>query len=68
MNREENNQKTLDQLMKLRNDVFKGSDAELALALGRSTDEIQDWQTGDQKIDEDGEMKIINLAKERLSD
>lgn len=63
----ENNQKTLDQLMKLRSEVFKGSDAQLALALGRPTEEVQNWQTGEDEIDEDAEMKIINLAQERLS-
>lgn len=63
----EQNDKTVEQLMKLRNDYFKGSDAELALALGRPTDEVQGWQKGEQ-IDEDAEMKIINLYKERVSD
>ncbi len=64
---DEQNKKTREQLMKLRNDVFKGSDAELALALGRTTDEVQGWQKGEE-IDEDGEMKIVNLAQERLED
>ena len=65
--RNENDEKTLEQLMKLRTEVFKGSDAQLALALGRPTDEVQKWQTGEEEIDEDAEMKIINLAQERLS-
>jgi hypothetical protein len=63
----EQNDKTVEQLMKLRNDVFKGSDSELALALGRPTDEVQGWQKGEE-IDEDAEMKIVNLAQERLKD
>ena len=63
----EQNNKTVEQLMKLRNDVFKGSDAELALALGRPTDEVQGWQKGEQ-IDEDAEMKIVNLYQERIAD
>ena len=64
----ENKEKTLDQLMKLRSEVFKGSDSQLALALGRTLEEVQNWQTGDEDIDEDAEMKIINLAQERLSE
>lgn len=63
----ENNEKTLEQLMKLRSEVFKGSDSQLALALGRTIEEVQNWQTGNKDIDEDAEMKIINLAQERLS-
>ena len=64
----ENNEKTLEQLMKLRSEVFKGSNSQLALALGRTLEEVQNWQTGDADIDEDAEMKIINLAQERLSE
>lgn len=63
----EQNNKTVDQLMELRNDVFKGSDAELALALGRPTEEVVGWQKGEH-IDEDAELKIINLHQERVSD
>lgn len=53
-------------LTKLRNEVFEGSDSQLALALGRPLEEIENWQRETEEIDEDGEMKIRNLANERL--
>lgn len=58
---------TMKQLIKLRNEVFKGSDSQLALALGRPLDEVEAWQRETAEIDEDAELKIINLAEERLS-
>ena len=53
-------------LTKLRNEVFEGSDSQLALALGRPLEEIENWQRETEEIDEDAEMKIRNLANERL--
>ena len=53
-------------LTKLRNDVFEGSDSQLALALGRPLEEIENWQREAEEIDEDAEMKIRGLAQERL--
>lgn len=57
---------TMELLIKLRNEVFEGSDSQLALALGRPLEEVEAWQRETEEIDEDGEMKIINLAEERL--
>lgn len=69
MNKEENANNetgTTELLTRLRNEVFEGSDSQLALALGRPLDEIENWQREAEAIDEDGEMKIRNLANERL--
>ncbi len=57
---------TMKLLMQLRNEVFEGSDSQLALALGRPLEEIEAWQRETEVIDEDAEMKIKNLAEERL--
>lgn len=70
MEREENTNKqteTMELLLKLRNEVFEGSDSQLALALGRPLNEIEAWQRETAEIDEDAEMKIHGLAEERLS-
>ena len=69
MDKEENaNNETnaAELLTRLRNEVFEGSDSQLALALGRPLEEIENWQREAEEIDEDGEMKIRNLANERL--
>lgn len=59
---------TLDLLHQLKEKAFDGSDKELALALGRPESEIIAWFTKGEEIDEDAEMKIQNLAEERLQD
>jgi hypothetical protein len=56
----------LELLHRLKREVFDGSDKELALALGRPENEILMWFTKGEEIDEDAEMKIRNLAEERL--
>jgi hypothetical protein len=55
-------------LQKLKDEVFgeTGGDGELALAMGRPVEEIRDWLNGGE-IDEDAQMKINGIAKERLS-
>lgn len=58
----------IDLLTKLKAELFTESDEELAAALGRPVDEVRAWFTGEQRIDEDAEMKIHGLAKERLSE
>lgn len=55
-------------LQRLKKEVFGGSDDELALAMGRPVEEIKAWFSGDEQIDEDAEMKINGIAKERLSE
>lgn len=58
----------LELLHQLKRKVFNGSDDELALALGRPKSEVIGWITKGEQIDGDAEMKIIELAEERLSD
>lgn len=58
----------LETLELLRAEVFDDSDEQLALALGRPTEEIQSWLSGAEEIDEDAEMKIHGLAQERLGE
>ncbi len=57
--------KNLELLKKLKTQVFEGKNEELALALGRPQSEIEAW-FGGEELDEDAEMKLINLAQERL--
>jgi hypothetical protein len=56
----------LELLERLKSEVFDGSNEQLALALGRTTDEVRAWFAGDEEIDEDGEMKIHGLVQKRL--
>lgn len=53
-------------LQRLKAEVFSGSDEDLAVALGRPIGEVQEWLGGGE-IDEDAQMKINGIAKERLS-
>ena len=53
-------------LNQLKTEVFDNSLDQLALGLGRPTDEIERWLDGSENIDEDAEFKIIRLADERL--
>lgn len=55
-----------DVLQRLKTEVFNGSDEELAVAMGRPIGEIQEWLGGGE-IDDDAQMKINGIAKERLS-
>ena len=54
-------------LKKLKTEVFDNSDEKVALALGRPVEEITDWLGGGE-IDDDAQMKINGIAKERLSE
>ncbi len=58
----------LELLKKLKTEVFSDSDENLALAMGRPTEEIEQWLGGGEEIDEDAAMKIHGLAEERLSE
>lgn len=60
------NTESLELLQRLKNEVFDGSIGELALAMGRPMEEIQAWFSGEEEIDEDAEMKVHGIAKERL--
>ena len=53
-------------LRDIRDEAFDSSDEKLALALGRPTEEIQQWTRGEGIIDGDVVMKARALAIERL--
>jgi hypothetical protein len=55
-------------LERLRTEVYYDENEELALGLGRTTEEVEAWLSGEEEIDEDGEMKIHGLAQERLGE
>jgi len=52
-------------LRRIRDNGFESSNERLALALGRSTEEIEQWTTGSGFIDGDGLMKARALAIQR---
>lgn len=54
-------------LKKLKSDVFDNDNEKVAIAMGRPVEEITDWLGGGE-IDEDAQMKINGIAKERLSE
>src|SRR5690348_15132806 len=54
-----------DILQTLRDDAFDSSDEKLAIALGRSTEEVTAWFSGDEPVDADVLQKARALAMER---
>jgi hypothetical protein len=52
-------------LRRIRDDGFESSNEKLALALGRSPEEIEQWANGEGLIDGDGLMKARALAIQR---
>lgn len=52
-------------LKEIRDTVFDSSDEKLAVALGRSSEEIAKWLNGEEKIDSDALIKARALASER---
>jgi hypothetical protein len=52
-------------LKNIRDSAFDSSDEKLALALGRPTEEIEEWTHGAQNIDGDVVMKARALAIQR---
>ena len=62
------NSEALASLKRLKSEVFDDSSEQLALALGRPTEEIEAWLSGEEQTDEDAEMKIHGLVQERLAD
>ena len=52
-------------LQKIRDTAFESSDEKLALALGRPTEEIEEWTSGSGIIDGDVVMKARGLAIQR---
>jgi hypothetical protein len=62
------NSDALELLRRLKSEVFYDETEQLALGLGRTTEEVEAWFAGDEEIDEDGEMKIHGLVQERLGE
>ena len=62
------NTDALELLSRLKREVFDGDDEALAVAMGRPASEIIAWFTHGEQIDEDAEMKIRGIAKERLGE
>ena len=56
-----------EHLQRLKTEVFDSDDEKVALAMGRPVEEITDWLSGGE-IDDDAQMKINGIAKERLSE
>jgi hypothetical protein len=52
-------------LRHLRDNGFEGSDAKLAVALGRPVEEVEAWTGGSEAVDDDVIMKARGIAKER---
>ena len=52
-------------LREIRDAAFESSDEKLALALGRSSEEITGWLNGEEKVDSDALIKARALASER---
>ena len=52
-------------LKRVRDEVFDASDEKIALALGRTSDEIVEWLNGEGTIDGDALMKVRALERER---
>lgn len=56
----------LELLKRLKSEVYYDENEALALGLGRTTEEVEAWLSGEEEIDEDADMKIHGLAEERL--
>jgi len=56
-----------EHLQRLKTEVFGSDDQQVALAMGRPIEEITEWLGGGE-IDEDAQMKINGIAKERLAE
>jgi hypothetical protein len=52
-------------LKKLRDAGFEGSDAKLALALGRPVEEVEGLISGTAPVDDDAVMKARGIAEQR---
>src|SRR5689334_18547575 len=52
-------------LQMLRDEAFDSSDEKLAVALGRTTDEVKAWFSGNEPVDADVLLKARGIAMER---
>lgn len=52
-------------LQKLRDDAFEASDEKVAIALGRTEQEVTDTLSGSAEFDDDLLMKVRGLAQQR---
>lgn len=53
-------------LQRLKAEIFDNDNEKVAIAMGRPIDEIEAW-FGGAEIDEDAQMKMHGIAKERLT-
>ena len=53
-------------LQRLKAEIFDNDNEKVAIAMGRPVDEIEAW-FGGAEIDEDAQMKMHGIAKERLT-
>jgi hypothetical protein len=53
-------------LQRLKTEIFDNDNEKVAIAMGRPIDEIVAW-FGGAEIDEDAQMKMHGIAKERLT-
>lgn len=58
-------EQAIELLENLWHEGFDGDVAALALALGRPTEEIEDFINGDETIDDDLVMKVRGIAAQR---
>ena len=52
-------------ITRLRDKGFEGSNEQMALALGRSVEEVEGWTGGAEPVDDDVLMKARGIAQER---
>jgi hypothetical protein len=52
-------------IKRLRDKAFDGNNEQLALALGRSVEEVEGWTGGAETVDDDVLMKARGIAQER---
>jgi hypothetical protein len=52
-------------IKKLRDEGFNSSNEELAVALGRTTEQVENWFSSEEPIDDDVVMKVRGIAQAR---
>ena len=63
-----NQKEAREMLSELQQKEFSGNNQELALALGRDVEEIEELLNGNDILDDDLVMKIRGLAQQREAD
>lgn len=62
-----NESESRELLQRLKAEAFDNDSEKVAIAMGRPIDEIDAW-LGGAEIDEDAQMKMHGIAKERLTE